>query len=59
MVKRDYYEVFGIDKSVSENDIKKVYRKVVMKYYFDKFVNVSDVEKKDVEEKFKEINEVY
>ena len=59
MAKRDYYEVLGVDKSASENDIKKAYRKAAMKYHPDKFANASDAEKKDAEEKFKEINEAY
>ena len=57
--KRDYYEVLGVDKGASEGDIKKAYRKAAMKYHPDKFANASDAEKKDAEEKFKEINEAY
>ena len=59
MAKRDYYEVLGVDKGASEGDIKKAYRKAAMKYHPDKFANASDAEKKDAEEKFKEINEAY
>ena len=59
MEKRDYYEVLGVDKGASEGDIKKAYRKAAMKYHPDKFANASDAEKKDAEEKFKEINEAY
>ena len=59
MAKRDYYEVLGVDKNASENDIKKAYRKAAMKYHPDKFANASDAEKKDAEDKFKEINEAY
>ena len=59
MAKRDYYEVLGVDKNASENDIKKAYRKAAMKYHPDKFANATDAEKKDAEEKFKEINEAY
>ena len=33
MAKRDYYEVLGVDKNASENDIKKAYRKAAMKYH--------------------------
>ncbi len=59
MAKRDYYEVLGVPKNASESDIKKAYRKAAMKYHPDKFANSSEAEKKDAEEKFKEINEAY
>ena len=59
MAKRDYYEVLGIDKNAGESDIKKAYRKAAMKYHPDKFANASEAEKKDAEEKFKEVNEAY
>ena len=59
MAKRDYYEVLGVSKDASESDIKKAYRKAAMKYHPDKFSNSSDAEKKNAEEKFKEINEAY
>lgn len=59
MAKRDYYEVLGVNKSSDEGEIKKAYRKAAMKYHPDKFANASDSEKKDAEDKFKEINEAY
>ena len=52
--KRDYYEVLGLQKGASDNDIKKAFRKMAMKYHPDK--NPRD---KVAEEKFKEINEAY
>ena len=52
--KRDYYEVLGIDKSASEAEIKKAFRKAAMQYHPDK--NPGD---KVAEEKFKEVNEAY
>ena len=51
--KRDYYEVLGIAKGASEDEIKKAYRKLAKKYHPD--VNKAP----DAEEKFKEINEAY
>lgn len=59
MSKRDYYEVLGISKSASENEIKKAYRKMAMQYHPDKFSQASDSERKEAEDKFKEINEAY
>jgi molecular chaperone DnaJ len=51
--KRDYYEVLGIDRNASANDIRKAYRKLTRKYH-------PDVNKEpDAEEKFKEIKEAY
>ena len=54
MSKRDYYEILGIAKNASEEDIKKAYRKLAIKYHPDK--NPDD---KKAEEKFKEAAEAY
>ena len=54
MSKRDYYEVLGLQKGASEDEIKKAFRKLAIKYHPDK--NKGD---KEAEEKFKEINEAY
>ena len=54
MAKRDYYEVLGVEKSASADEIKKAYRKMAIKYHPDK--NPGD---KEAEEKFKEAAEAY
>src|SRR6266446_1797779 len=54
MAKRDYYEVLGIERTASDDDIKKAYRKLAVKYHPDK--NPGD---KTSEDKFKEIGEAY
>ncbi len=57
--KRDYYEVLGLAKGASESDIKSAYRKAAIKWHPDKWVNGTDAEKKNAEEKFKEASEAY
>ena len=54
MSKRDYYEVLGVAKEASKDDIKKAYRKLAIKYHPDK-----NAGNKEAEEKFKEATEAY
>ena len=57
--KRDYYEVLGVAKTASADEIKSAYRKLALKWHPDRWVNGSDAEKKAAEEKFKEAAEAY
>lgn len=59
MAKRDYYEVLGLQKGASADDIKKAYRKLAVKWHPDKWQQASDAEKKKAEENFKELAEAY
>ena len=54
MAKRDYYDVLGVNKSASKDEIKKAYRKLALKYHPDKTKG-----DKSSEEKFKEASEAY
>lgn len=57
--KRDYYEVLGVDKKASAEEIKSAYRKLALKWHPDRWVNGSDAEKKTAEDNFKEAAEAY
>ena len=59
MPSKNYYEILGVDKQSSDEDIKKAYRKLAMKYHPDRFSGASEAEKKNAENKFKEISEAY
>ncbi|MCH8553890.1 MAG: molecular chaperone DnaJ [Schleiferiaceae bacterium] len=54
MAKRDYYEILGVSKSASKDDIKKAYRKLAIQYHPDK-----NPDNKEAEDRFKEAAEAY
>jgi DnaJ-class molecular chaperone len=54
MSQKDYYKTLGVDKKATDEEIKKIYRKLAMKYHPDR--NKGD---KKAEDKFKEISEAY
>ena len=54
MAKRDFYEILGLAKNASKDDIRKAYRKLAMKYHPDR-----NPDSKEAEDKFKEVKEAY
>lgn len=56
MTKRDYYEILGVSRDATEEEIKKAYRRLALQYHPDR---APEDKKKEYEEKFKEISEAY
>jgi len=56
---KNLYEILGVSKTASDEDIKKAYRKLAIQLHPDRFANATASEKKAAEEKFKDINHAY
>ena len=56
---KDYYNILGVNRDASEDEIKKAFRKLSLNWHPDKHVNDSEADKKAAEEKFKDIAEAY
>ncbi|XP_026757407.1 dnaJ homolog subfamily C member 7 [Galleria mellonella] len=57
--RKDYYKILGVDKSASEDDIKKAYRKRALVHHPDRHAGAPDIERREQERRFKEVGEAY
>ncbi|XP_031343855.1 dnaJ homolog subfamily C member 7 [Photinus pyralis] len=57
--RKDYYKILGVERSATDDEIKKAYRKRALVHHPDRHANASDAEKKEQEKKFKEVGEAY
>ena len=57
--KRNYYEVLGVERGASADEIKSAYRKLAMKYHPDKVNNAGEQIRQQATDKFRAINEAY
>ena len=55
----DYYKLLEVEKTASQEDIKKAYRKMAMKYHPDRVEGMGEDVKRNAEAQFREINEAY
>eukprot|EP00591_Stephanopyxis_turris_P001226 CAMPEP_0195524076 /NCGR_PEP_ID=MMETSP0794_2-20130614/23725_1 /TAXON_ID=515487 /ORGANISM="Stephanopyxis turris, Strain CCMP 815" /LENGTH=362 /DNA_ID=CAMNT_0040654225 /DNA_START=78 /DNA_END=1166 /DNA_ORIENTATION=+ len=56
---RDYYEILGVPKDAKDDELKKAYKKMAVKWHPDKHASKSESEKKEAEEKFKQMAEAF
>lgn len=59
MTNKNLYDILGVNKNSTDDEIKKAYRKMSIKWHPDKHMTESDKKRKEAEEKFKEISEAY
>lgn len=58
-MEKNYYDILGVSKDATQEEIKKAFKKLSIKWHPDKHINDSEEDQKKAEDKFKEINEAY
>jgi len=59
MAKRDFYEILGVNKGSTADEIKKAYRQMAIKFHPDKVASMGEEYQKGAKEKFQKIQEAY
>jgi molecular chaperone DnaJ len=59
MEEKNFYDILGVKKDATQDEIKKVYKELALKWHPDRFAGKSEKERAEAEEKFKEISEAY
>lgn len=57
--RKDYYKILGIGRNANQDEIKKAYKKAALKHHPDRHARATEIEQRDQEKKFKELNEAY
>jgi len=59
MAEKDYYQILGVDRNATKDEINHAFKKLALQFHPDRWVGKSEKEQKEAEEKFKDINEAY
>ena len=59
MSEKDFYKILGVEKTATEDELKKAYRKMAMKYHPDKVKDLGEQHMKNAQEKFIAVQEAY
>jgi len=57
--KKDYYKILGVPRNATSDQIRKAYKKAALRCHPDRHANKSEAQKKEMEQKFKDVGEAY